>query len=199
MQGEGARWFRELYSQEGVHGVCLQDGRHVVEHDLPFSDARAAEFAQQVDNMVGGYQSVGREVWQIFAAFERSQLLVVCRGTFRLSIIMALAADTATVASRAAHALMHAEPRPEPHGESAPAAGPTRHEVEQVLAGLLGRVVGAPQAAKLIGRYLILPETNGDKIPVEQARKAGLAVLEAVPNRGKRAALASEFLNAIQP
>ncbi|MEX1119244.1 MAG: hypothetical protein WEB60_10680, partial [Terrimicrobiaceae bacterium] len=66
----------ELYAQPGVSGVCLQKGRAIIKHDLPFSDDRIGNFAARVDHLVGGYEVVGRNIWQICAGFEKYWLLI---------------------------------------------------------------------------------------------------------------------------
>ncbi len=195
----------ELYAQPGVSGVCLQKGRAIIKHDLPFSDDRIGNFAARVDHLVGGYEVVGRNIWQICAGFEKYWLLILSHGELRLSLLLKPDSDTSLVSSRAAHLLMQLD-IPE---EAAPPAVPapvastngnhppvSKEYFVRLLSGLLGRVTGSAQAARLISRELTkYQDKPGFSVP--EAREIGLAVLESIPNRGKRTTLTSEFLNAL--
>jgi len=71
-----------------------------------------------------------------------------------------------------------------------------REDLERLVVGLLSRVTGTSIAAKLMQREL--SSKNGAvSFPKDEARKLGIAVLDTIPNRGKREALVSEFLNAL--
>lgn len=195
----------ELYAQPGVSGVCLQKGRTIIKHDLPFSDDRIANFATRVDHLVGGYEVVGRNIWQICAGFEKYWLLILSHGELRLSLLLKPDSDTSMVSSRAAHLLMQldvpdkAEVPPVPipvastNGNHPPVS---KDHFVKLLSGLLGRVTGSAQASRLISRELSkYQDKPGFSVP--EAREIGIAVLESIPNRGKRSTLTSEFLNAL--
>lgn len=207
----------ELYSQPGVSGSCVQAGREVVRHDLPFSDDRIANFAAKLDHFIGSYESVDRTVWQLCAVFEKYWLLVLCRGEIRLSLLLNPDADTSTIGGRGAHLLMQLEPVPPPAPPVIPAAVPAAtngtngaavasanghgvrpaKEIDGLLGNLLGRVMGSAQASKLIAREA-KNRPPGDALSRDDAKAFGFAVLDYIPNRGKRQALVSEFLNAIE-
>lgn len=197
----------QLYSQPGITGTCLQLGRQVVRHDLPFSDSKVAEFASRLDHLVASYETVGRNVWQICTGFREYWLVVLCRDDLRLTVLATPGADTGTIASRTMHVLMEIEPiarqsspaqsggTPGRNGNSngTSALPPVeRSALEARLAGLLGRVIGSAQASRLIGREFA-SHGIGERLTFDQAREVGRAVLDYVPNRGKRSALLSEF------
>jgi len=205
----------DLYSQPGVSGSCLQTGALVMNHDLPYSDERVANFAARVNHLVSGYESVDRALWQICAGFENYRLLILSRGNTRLSVLLTPAADIDLVSARATRLLMELEMLPAPTNSATPPpvlatkaeaqsipqqeeGSPMmkRAEFEKIVTGLLSRVTGQAQAAKLIQRAMSKETTpiNGE-LKRDDARRIGLAILDYVPNRGKRDALSSEFLN----
>ncbi|MEX1119966.1 MAG: hypothetical protein WEB60_14360, partial [Terrimicrobiaceae bacterium] len=153
----------------------------------------------------GGYEVVGRNIWQICAGFEKYWLLILSRGELRLSLLLKPDSDTSLISSRAAHLLMQLEIP----GDSAPPPVPlpmastngnhppvSKDYFVKLLSGLLGRVTGSAQAVRLISRELSkYQDKSGFSVP--EAREIGLAVLETIPNRGKRTTLTSEFLNAL--
>jgi hypothetical protein len=206
-----ARLLADLYAQPGVCGACLQVRDTVLIHDLPYSDDRIDSLAKRIDRLIAGYENVGRSIWQICAGFEKYRLLILCRSNTRLSILLKPETDPALIAGRATRLLMEVEI---PTEAAVPSAAPAqshaattplpvttagengigREELEKLVTGLLSRVTGSVTASKLIQRELA--GKNGS-FPREEARKLGLAVLENIPNRGKREALVSEFLNAL--
>lgn len=207
----------ELYSQPGVSGCCVQSGRTVIAHDLPFSDDRVDRFASRVDHLILSYTGVGRTVWHICLGFEKYWVLVIARERNSLSILLQPNTDTTMIASRAAHLLMGVDivveqMQPAPKlppanaivpilpAASAPdeAPGIPVSELEQLLTGLLSRVMGSAQTSRLIARELQRQGANGVALRPERAREMGLAVIDFIGNRSKRDALASEFLNAIK-
>jgi hypothetical protein len=199
----------ELYAQPGVSGVCLQKGRSIIKHDLPFSDDRISNFAARVDHLVGGYEVVGRNIWQICAGFEKYWLLILSHGELRLSLLLKPDSDTSLVSSRAAHLLMQLDiPDKAEATPAAPAVPPpvastngnhppvSKEKFVKLLSGLLGRVTGSAQASRLISREMAKYQDKTG-FSVNEAREIGLTVLEFIPNRGKRTTLTSEFLNAL--
>ncbi len=199
----------ELYAQPGVSGVCLQNGRTIIKHDLPFSDERVTSFSNRVDHLIGGYGVVGRNIWQVCAGFENFWLLILCHKELRLSLLLKPNSDTSLISSRAAHLLMQMEAtKPAAPAPMPQAAAPTevssnghhppvgKEDLEKILSGLLSRVTGSAQAGKIIDRELSkFPGVKG--FSVAEANEIGQAVIDFVPNRGKRASLLSEFQNAI--
>ncbi len=205
------RLLTDLYSQPGVCGACLQVRDMVLIHDLPYSDDRIAGLAKRIDRLIAGYENVGRSIWQICAGFDKYRLLILCRSNTRLAILLKPEIDPALIAGRATRLLMEvdipepalAQPPPPDHPveTAAPIAvaipdGMPREDFEKLVIGLLGRVTGTATASKLIQRELAA-KNGATAFPKEEARKLGLAVLENIPNRGKRESLASEFLNAL--
>jgi hypothetical protein len=197
----------ELYSQPGISGTILQLGAGIIRHDLPISDRRVTEFASRLNHLLASYETVGRNVWQLCAGFKEYWLLILCRDDLRLGILVTPGSDTTAIASRTMNVLMQIEPlaRRAAHspgtGAASPAAGRNgtaarppveRADLEARLAGLLGRVIGSAQASRLITRE-IAAYGVGERLTLEQARDIGHAVLEKIPNRGKRSALISEF------
>jgi hypothetical protein len=204
-----ARLLSDLYAQPGVNGACLQVRDTVLVHDLPYSDDRIVGLAKRIDRLIAGYENVGRSIWQICAGFEKSRLLILCRSKTRLSILLKPETDPALIAGRAIRLLMEVdvpEPAPEvpaptpvqPAAVAEPAgSGISRDDLEELVSGLLARVTGSATATKLIQRDL--SKRNGTAVfSRDEARLIGTTILEHVPNRGKREALTSEFLSAIQ-
>ena len=207
------RLLTDLYSQPGVCGACLQVRDTVLIHDLPYSDDRIAGLAKRIDRLIAGYENVGRSIWQICAGFEKYRLLILCRSNTRLSILLKPEIDPALIAGRATRLLMEVEipeapaaqmpeaapvpkaveVQPQAVAEPVPAGGLSRAEFEKLLLGLMTRVTGATIAAKLVERELA-GKNGATSFPKEEARKMGLAIIENIPNRGKRGALAQEFL-----
>lgn len=203
------RLLTDLYAQPGVCGACLQVRDMVLIHDLPYSDDRIAGLAKRIDRLIAGYENVGRSIWQICAGFEKYRLLILCRSNTRLSILLKPEIDPALIAGRATRLLMEvdipepalAQPPPPDHPveTAAPitmADGMPREDFEKLVVALLGRVTGTATASKLIQRELA-GKNGATAFPKEEARKMGIAVLENIPNRGKRESLVSEFLNAL--
>ena len=205
------RLLTDLYSQPGVSGACLQVRDTVLIHDLPYSDDRIANLAKRIDRLIAGYENVGRSIWQICAGFEKYRLLILCRSNTRLSILLKPETDPALIAGRATRLLMEVEiPEPamaQPPPPDQPAEPPApisaavpdgipREELEKLIVGLLSRVTGTVTAAKLMQRE-VAGKNGATAFPREEAKKIGLSVLENVPNRGKREALVSEFLNVL--
>lgn len=200
--GQAADWLRDLHNQPGVDGTCLQAGGRVVAHDLPFSDERAGDLAACIERLCESYIAVGRRVWQVFFGFERISVLVVTRDSLRLTILLRPDTDPAKLTSRATRLLLDlniAPPtRTEPAAEAPVTApgGMSRADFEKLLTGLVGRVIGYAQAAKIVQPPLQRAGTNGSMTKAD-ARRIGLEILEAIPNRSKRAALVSEFLHSL--
>lgn len=193
-----------LYVQPGVTGACLQLGGTMLIHDLPYSESRVMSLAARVDQLVSSYENVGRTIWQICAGFENFRLLIQVHGTMRLTLMLHPDIDPALAAGRGMHLLLEAKnhaPPPVPENTSVSGGGAQidRAEFEKLVAGLMGRVTGSAQAARLIQRELDTQKINGStQLATEDARRIGLGILEYIPNRGKRAALCSEFLNALE-
>ncbi len=200
----GQEILRDLHSQTGVNGTCLQMGAEVLFHDLPYSDQKAAELAGCIDRLFESYRLVDRIIWQVFFGFESHWVLVLTRGEIRLTMLLKPDTDPACLASRATRLLVELELvfEPTPSDEK---VVPTidgevpRERFDDVLVGLLARVTGGAQAGKLIQRQFAseVSGTNGVLSPAD-ARRIGLAILDTIPNRSKRAALAAEFLSTLK-
>lgn len=218
------RHLADLYSQPGVSGSCLQVGGLVVLHDLPYSDDRIANLAARVDHLMTSYESVGRQIWQLCAGFENFWLMILCRNNTRLTLLLKINADLDLIASRATRLIMDVEAplsrggAPGAHpaapppglapipGTEAPAAATasagtngshsiSREEFERIIGNLLARVTGQGQAAKLISREMSKESGSAATLSRDDARRIGVKILEYIPNRGKRDALATELLN----
>ncbi len=193
-----------LYVQPGVTGACLQLGGTMLIHDLPYSDARVTNLAERINTLVASYESVGRTIWQICAGFENFRLLIVVHSNMRLTLMIHPEMDPALAGARGMHLLMEAKNHAPPElvvEKEAPADGSHigREEFERLVSGLMGRVTGSAQAARLIQRELATQKLNGNTmLPKDEARRIGITILDYIPNRGKRAALSSEFLNALE-
>jgi hypothetical protein len=206
------RLLTDLYSQPGVCGACLQVRDLVLIHDLPYSDDRIAGLAKRIDRLIAGYENVGRSIWQICAGFEKYRLLILCRSNTRLSILLKPEIDPALIAGRATRLLMEVDipdqsPAHVPDVPPTPKAveaqplvaaepvptGMSRADFHKLLMSLMTKVTGATIATKLIERELA-GKNGATAFPKEEARKLGLAIIDNIPNRSKRGALAQEFL-----
>lgn len=207
----------DLYAQPGVSGVCLQSGANVLMHDLPFSDTRAADLAARVEHLFASYEGVGREIWQVCAGFDDYWLLILCRGALRLTLLLKTDSDVTLVSSRATRLLLElkipeATPAPTP---AVPASAPvevpaaphevlhgqiSREDFDRVVTGLLSRVAGRAQAIKLIAREM--NKLNGQasqSLSPSDAIRLGDAILDSIPNRGKREVLSAELRSIFKP
>lgn len=201
------RLLAELYIQPGISGACLQIGGATLLHDLPYSDDRVMNFAARIDQLISSYEGVGRQIWQICSGFDSFTLLILCRSNVRLTLLLQPGTDPALASTRATRLLMEVEMQRGPvndHAGPAPLEKPAangssnghmpREEFEKLLTGLLGRVTGSAQTNILIQRGL--KDANGG-LSKDEARRIGLSILDTIPNRGKRSALAAEFLNTL--
>lgn len=204
------RIFSDLHEQPGVSGVCLQLANHVLTHNLPYSDDRVADLAAHIERLCLSYENVGRGIWQILAGFETSWLLILSHQSLRLGVLLQPDTDPSLIASRGTRLLMEIEvpgishpagPMPlsgTPEASQPEARTWIRREFEQKLGGLLVRVAGHGTAQKIIQREL---ERQGagskDVLTLPEVERLGIAILDSIPNRGKRAALSEEFLSMI--
>lgn len=198
------RLFSDLHEQPGVTGVCLLAGGQVLSHNLPYADERVGDLASHVERLCLSYENVGRGIWQILAGFDTHWLLILSHQRLRLGVLLAPNTDPSPITSRGTRLLMEVAPMvlieeqaPAP-AEPAAAPGWSRPEFEKKLTVLLGRVAGQETARKIVLRELGRAGA-GDPLSIAEVRQLGLAVLETIPNRGKRQALTEEFLNLLQP
>jgi len=204
------RVFSDLHEQPGVTGVCLQAGGQVLTHNLPFSDERIGDLAAHVERLCVSYENVGRGIWQILAGFDTHWLLILSHQKLRLCVLLVPGTDPSPIASRGTRLLMEvapmvvvekAAPLPPPMAESANGTSNlpswSRLQFEQKLTALLGRVAGQDTARKIILRELARAE-SADTLPPADVQSIGLAVLNTIPNRGKRQALIEEFFNQLK-
>lgn len=204
------RIFSDLHEQSGVGGMCLQAAGRVLTHNLPYSDDRVGDLAAHVERLCASYENVGRGIWQILAGFDTQWLLILSHVSLRLSILLVPNTDPSPISSRGTRLLMEiaphilvpetpAEPVPELSGASHLEAW-TRQDFEQKLTALLSRVAGQDTARKIIQRELARAgRAASDVLPPDELQSIGLAVLNAIPNRGKRQALISEFIALFKP
>lgn len=200
----------DLYAQPGVSGVCLQSGASVLVHDLPFSDTRAADLAARVEHLFASYEGVGREIWQVCVGFDDYWLLILCRGILRLSLLLKTESDVTLVSSRATRLLLElkvpsAQAEPVPEAMPLPTAEVihgqiSRLDFDRVVTSLLSRVTGRAQAGKLIAREMNKLNGQGSQgLAPDDAIRLGESILDSIPNRGKRDALAAELRSIFKP
>ncbi len=208
------RLFSDLHEQPGVAGVCLQCYGQVLTHNLPYSDERIGDMASHVERLCVSYENVGRGIWQILAGFDTHWLLILSHEHLRLSVLLTPATDPSPISSRGTRLLMEVAPLitakeavapiaivpPSSNGSGEEGPSWSRLEFEQKLTALLGRVAGQDTARKIISRELTRAGAAAvDPLPLADAQGIGLAVLNAIPNRGKRQALIEEFFNLLKP
>ena len=216
-----------LQRLDGGAGILLFKGANVIHKQMPFSDARARELREALDEMLAGYREVRRKLRLACLEFDAGLLLILVQGGTALVFLLTAQADPDLVGSAGLVLLEdHAEAleAAPAHSEAAPPAAdeveelivtsPRRLEqitekaapvvnhwgaVRKALEGLLGKVMGRAQAANLVDR--VLAEKGVDdpwRLPRPQIEKTALHVLDNIPNIAKRRQLATELRAALE-
>jgi len=199
---------RSVYRLDGIQGLALQHGSSLLFNQLPFSDRFATELAQEVNALFLGYASVGRKVTKLFISFGKTWFLVVSHGEARISIMTEQGCDLDTAASAADmfirenfEMITAASNQPADAGTTTKpsvAMGTPIWQVKQSYLGILSKVMGQAQAIRLIERELDqVTKDDSGTLSVTNGEDLSKRILEKVPNRARRAALADEFTTAI--
>lgn len=217
-----------LQRLDGVAGVMLFKGRHVIHRQMPFSDARAENLREIVSHMLDGYRQVRRKIHQIYLEFDGGVLLSVVQGEAVMLFFLTSRADCDLAASAASVMLNdHAALLGAASAEAQPAAPATADGVEELFVtspralsqitekaevvvnhwgtvrkrveNVLGKVMGRAQAANLIERTV---EESGIpdpyRLPAAGVRKLAVRVIGHVPNTAKRRQLLVELDSALE-
>lgn len=212
-----------LQRLEGVAGVMLFKGRNIVHRQVPFSDGRAVELLGVIEQLMDGYFQVRRKIRQIYLQFDGGTLLLSVQGEAVLLFFLTGRADPDLVASSGSvlmndHAILLAALSKDPGVpattstdgvEELVVTSPRRLEeitskasvvvnnwggVRKLLDAVLGKVMGRAQAANLIDRTLTDCEVEDPyRLDSSEVLKVAVAVIEQIPNTGKRRQLLQEF------
>ena len=88
-----------LQRLDGVAGILLFKGKHHIHRQMPFSEARAEELRERVEELLAGYRQVRRRVRQIYLAFDGGVLLVMTGEEATLVFFLTARADPDLAAS----------------------------------------------------------------------------------------------------
>lgn len=211
-----------LQRLDGVAGVMLFKGRHTIHRQMPFSDSRAEDLREVVNQMLDGYRQVRRKIRQIYLEFDGGVLLIVAHDETAMLFFLTSRAD-ADLAASAASVMLNDNAGPlsrasaEPQARSLHPDGieelvvtspraltqitekaePTVNQwgaVRKCVEGVLGKVMGRAQASNLMERTL--EETKiGDpyRLSATEVRKLAVSIIEHVPNTSKRRQLLVEL------
>lgn len=211
-----------LQRLDGVAGVLLFKGRNTIHRQMPFSETRAEELRERLEEMLAGYRQVRRRMRQIYLEFDGGVLLIVSSDEVALVFFLTSKADPDLAASAgsvlisdhaAALAAASIEARPPtstPGGieelvvtspraltQITEKAEPVVNQwgnVRKAVEGLLGKVMGRGQATRLIDRTLeAMPSQDPYRLPPAEVRKLAAAILDHVPNTAKRRQLLTEL------
>lgn len=211
-----------LQRLDGVAGVLLFKGRHTIHRQMPFSETRAEELRERLEEMLAGYRQVRRRMRQIYLEFDGGVLLILASEDVALVFFLTSRADPDLAASAgsvllsdhaAALAAASSEAKPStstPGGieelvvtspraltQITEKAEPVVNQwgnVRKAVEGLLGKVMGRGQASRLIDRTLeAMPSQDPYRLPPAEVRKLAAAILDHVPNTAKRRQLLTEL------
>lgn len=216
-----------LQRLEGVAGVMLFKGRNTIHRQMPFSESRAEELREVIEQMLDGYRQVRRKVRQIYLEFDGGVLLVLVQDEAVMLFFLTSRADADLAASAASVMLNdHAAALEKASSDAQPVAlqpdgieelvvtspralsqitekaEPTVNQwgaVRKCVEGVLGKVMGRAQASNLIERTI---EDAGIpdpyRLPVTEVRKLATAIIEHIPNTSKRRQLLVELESAME-
>lgn len=211
-----------LQRLDGVAGLLLFKGRHTIHRQMPFSETRAEELRERLEEMLAGYRQVRRRIRQIYLEFDGGVLLILASEDVALLFFLTARADPDLAASAgsvllsdhaAALAAASSEAKPStstPGGieelvvtspraltQITEKAEPVVNQwgnVRKAVEGLLGKVMGRGQATRLVDRTLeAMASQDPYRLPPPEVRKLAAAILEHVPNTAKRRQLLTEL------
>lgn len=211
-----------LQRLDGVAGVLLFKGRHIIHRQMPFSETRAEELRERLEEMLAGYRQVRRRMRQIYLEFDGGVLLIVASDEVALVFFLTSKADPDLAASAGsvlisdhaaalAAASIEAKPATSTPGgieelvvtspraltQITEKAEPVVNQwgnVRKAVEGLLGKVMGRGQASRLIDRTLeAMPSQDPYRLPPAEVRKLAATILDHVPNTAKRRQLLIEL------
>lgn len=212
-----------LQRLDGVAGVMLFKGRNTIHRQMPFSDTRADNLREIVNQMLDGYRQVRRKIHQIYLEFDGGVLLAVLHDEAVMLFFLTSRADPDLAASAASVMLndhapvlntVSTEPQPvsklpadgieelvvtSPRALSqlTDKAETTVNQwgaVRKCVEGVLGKVMGRAQASNLIQRTIDEAKISDPyRLSTTEVRKLAVSVMEQVPNTTKRRQLIVEL------
>jgi hypothetical protein len=210
-----------LQRLDGVAGILLFKGENIVHRQMPFAHERTVELRRVVGRMLAGYQQVNRLIQQIYLDFEGGGLLLMVQGQSVLALVLTGRADPDLVTSVGGALLREHAPLLAELG-TAESELPVEHEVEELVVTsprrmqemaksaevvaanwmllrkqvemILSRVMGSAQVTRLIDRTLEEQQVGDPyRLSAGQARQLAVAIIEHIPNTGKRRQLLAEL------
>lgn len=192
----------ELCSLSGAIDGFVQQGTELVENNLQISDEEAERLATNIGTLAGEYRKSGRTAPEICIGLERGTLLVIWgdiggvtlrfRGQIdRLESVIAECRSFLKQVLGDAPPLVGVLPPEEDEAANDEGAGDLWKAYEPKLIGLLAKIISRGQATRIVQRVvgsLDLSEPIDGNILDQITRE----VLEKVPDRRKREALAAE-------
>jgi len=192
-----------IYRLNGVLGVCLQDGGHLLSNHLPFSDKRSEELAARIDRFCSGYDEVGRDIRQFCIGFGESWLLVLCQDRVRLSFLVKPESELSLISGSGRKFLMDHPELVSPGAGAAHTPGTNGHsnekqmptgDLRRVLIGLMSKVIGGAQAQRIVDKEFSQSGLREqEQVSEKEAQRTGIFILEKIPSRARREALIGEF------
>jgi hypothetical protein len=212
-----------LQRLDGVAGLLLFKGRHIIHRQMPFAESRAEELRERLDEMLAGYRQVRRRMRQIYLEFDGGVLLILTSEEVTLVFFLTSKADPDLAASAGsvllsdhaavlANASMDAKPAstgieelvvtsPRALTQITQKAEPVVNQwgnVRKAVEGILGKVMGRGQATRLVDRTLESSDSQDPyRLPPAEVRKLAISILEHVPNTSKRRQLVTELEAAL--
>lgn len=216
-----------LQRLDGVAGVMLFKGQNTIHRQMPFSDTRADNLREIINQMLEGYRQVRRRIHQVYLEFDGGVLLLVLKDEVVMLFFLTSRADADLAASAASvmlndHAALldaaSTQPQPvsrQPDGieelvvtspralsQITEKAEPTVNQwgaVRKCVEGVLGKVMGRAQASNLVERTIEEAKISDPyRLTVTDVRKLAVSVIEHVPNTSKRRQLLVELDAAME-
>lgn len=143
-----------LQRLDGVAGVMLFKGRNTIHRQMPFSDVRAENLREIINQMLDGYRQVRRSMRQVFLEFDGGSLLIVTQEEVVMLLFLTSRADSDLAASAVSVMLNdHAKVLSQASTEFQPVAPIAANAVEEL-------VVTSPRALQQITEKAELISSN---------------------------------------
>lgn len=192
----------ELCSSSGAFDGFVQRGMELVESTLSISDKEVERWAQKIGILAAEYRKSGRLYPEICLGFQRGTLLIVWGNSGAVTLrfrggvdrIETVIAECRTFLKQV---LDDGEPEPVAIATVEPPVNEAWKRYEPRLINLLSGVVSRSQASRMIERVLASMEISGP-VPDDMLAKFTRELLEKIPDRRKREALAAEARDEIE-
>lgn len=191
----------ELCSYCGAVDGFLQQGAELLESTVSIRDTEVEELVSNISRMTAEYAKSGRTAQEICMGFNGGTLLIVWGDVGGVTLrfqgkIDRIEKAIAECRSFLKQILNDKPPEPEPEAEPEPSPEVSQPDAawsryEPLLTNLLTSVVSRSTAGTII-RRVIDSLALGESVPDASLEKITRLVLEKVPDRRKREALAAE-------